>query len=150
MLGYNSIIFIYAIFTAVSLHTILFLDLYLTLRSPFVQREKRLKKYYAFVTLVFIIISIVLYNYPGILGCNVNIFNMGNRVINRDLFWILNIILHSLAIIMIISFIGTLRIVCISGTSNKLRRKVLFKIIIYSINYMLQQVYVGFMFSNDR
>ena len=83
-----------------------------------------------------LILNCILYKWSNIAFCNINLFRIDRTPIDLDVVNGLRCTLYVLRFIVIISFLGILRIICKKGTNNKLRNKVLIKVIVYGINFL--------------
>ena len=147
--GFNSYIFIHSMYLALLFHTMIFVDLYLSLRNPFYQKEKRFKFYYLFILIVMIIVGSFMYKYSEFLTQDLDIFS-DIAYYDKKFLLVLRIILSCLCCITLISFGLILRIICKKGTSNKLRIKVIKNIFFWIANYMVQIVEFYIMLDNKK
>ena len=115
-------------------NSIIFIDLYLTLKNPFYPREKRVSRYNIFLLVVFIFSAInILYSIIS-QGTNLNLYDKSRQKISINLFVLYTSVLFLFTVVPTLLVIFKL---CRKGTSEKLRAKVIRRHLIFFSIYIL-------------
>lgn len=128
-------IFYVGILLSIAYNSMIFIDLWLSLRNPFYPRRKR-RKYYNLATITLLIyVFIILITNERKLGTTLNLYDFKNDdesfVLGYQGFFIFLIVLVWLPMIRI------MMILCRKGTSKDLRHKVFKYQVIYFLLYIL-------------
>ena len=115
-------------------NSIIFIDLYLTLKNPFYPREKRVSKYNIFLLVVFIFSAINILYSIGNKGTNLNLYDKSRQTIAISIFGLYTLVLFLFTVVPTLLVIFKL---CRKGTSKKLRAKVIRRHLIFFSIYIL-------------
>lgn len=133
---YWKVSFIVGTHLQLALNSIIFFDLWLTLRNPFYPRRKRNKYYNTFFLLVLTYSSTFTIIYLTKNDISLTLYDFDKEFV----MWAFRVLLSSLFLLVIIPMIGTLLILCRRGTSKELRRKVLKYHIAFFLLYSISMI----------
>ena len=115
-------------------NSIIFMDLYLTLKNPFYPREKRVAKYNIFLMVVFLFSAInIIYSIVAE-GTNLNLYDSSRQSTAIIIF------IFYTSVLFLFTVVPTLLVtfkLCRKGTSKKLRVKVIRRHMIFFSIYIL-------------
>jgi len=115
-------------------NSIIFIDLYLTLKNPFYPREKRVSRYNLFLLVVFIFSAINIIYSIVTAGTNLNLYDKTRQSTSIVLFVLFTSVLYLFTVVPTLLVIFKL---CRKGTSKKLRAKVIRRHLIFFSIYIL-------------